>query len=274
MTNGIADRTFTDLDKHELLQTLIATRVVASGLGRLVVKLAESIADKRSKPVAIAVAAQYLAFCGDADGAVALASRHLRGPAKALALVAIATELAHSNQTASARYLQEASIFLQEIEDEDDRVRLLQRLSNGYLDLRDSAMALHFARLVTQPSERAYTLCQIVKRLSDEGDAEKAVQILAEIRKAAEETGSPDRPTTWDSFARLLVHYGRHDEAVTAWDKAIKFIRESHDPDRLLVSICEALGSIGYMERAKEIALTIENGVRREQALSAIEKLE
>ncbi len=265
------DKVFSDLDKHELLQTLLANRLLASGLGRLVVALAESIADETGRQAAIATAIQYLAVSRDFDGAVALASRHFKGKPKALALVAIASELTSSNYEAASAHLREAEALLGDIKDEDERVHLLQQLSNGFLGLKQTSMALQLARLIAQSSERAYTLSQIARGLWNEGHAEEAALALEEARSAAANTSTPDRPSTWDDIARLLVLMGRTDEAVRAWERAIEFLGESHDPDKLLLSICKALMSIGYGERARETALTIENEARRQQALTAVD---
>src|SRR6202000_2132429 len=92
------------------------------------------------------------------------------------------------------------------IENTDDRVLLLQRLVDGYLELRLTIKALNIATQISEPAERAYTLCKVARNFWDEGEGEKAERVLLDIRTCLPQTESCDRADLLDDIAQLLVH--------------------------------------------------------------------
>jgi hypothetical protein len=264
------DDGLTDLEKQELLQILFINKIYAPGLERIVARVAESISSDDQRQVAVAMTSRYLATFGNRDEADTLIRRHLEGVAEATALASIGSELVRSQPSEAADYLQRAYDLLSTIEDVDDRVSLLQRLVDGYLDLRQNAKACDMANQISMPAERVYTLSKIATRLWDEGETEKADKVLLEARASVAETESSDRADALDDIARLLVHMGKESAALNTWEEALQLVNGSLDPPKLVLIICKGLASIGRHERAREVALLIQNEARRAQALALI----
>lgn len=266
------DNELTDLEKQELLQTLFVNKIYAPGLDRMVTRIAESISDVCGPRAAIAMASRYLAIFGKHEEADVLVRHHLHGAAEATALASIASEVARSNASQAAEYLQEASDILQEVQDPDDRVSLIQRLVDAHLNLNQNKRAWNIASQIHVPAERVYTLTKIAKRLWDRDDAEGAGEVLLNAWASAAETERNDRADALDDIARTLAHMKRESDAVSTWEEALTFVNESLDPPKLLLIICKGLASVGHRERAREVALTIQNEARRAQALALIEE--
>lgn len=262
---------FSDLEKQELLQIIVANGVIVPGLERIVVRIAESVLDTNQRQVAVAFAAQYLALRGSHDDALALVDRYLKGVTKARALASIASGISATSPQTSSVYLERTYQLLREAADPDDQMALLQQLVRQHLEFGQSREAWEIARLVSPPSERSYTLCQVAKHAWEANDRENTGRIIVDARRAAEQATAPDRADAWDSIARLFLYLGREAEAVDAWENAIKFSEDSQDPSKLLLAICKELAAIGRKERAKEVAQAIRNEARRVQALSLVD---
>jgi hypothetical protein len=268
----MSDDGLTDLEKQELLQILFVNKIYVPGLERIVARVAESILSEDQRQVALAMTSRYLAAFGKVKEADVLVRRHLEGVAEATALASIGSELAKTHSFEAAEHLQGAYDLLNTIENADDRVSLLQRLVDGYLDLRESAKAWNIANQISRPAERVYTLSKIARRLWDEGEPEKAEKVLLDVRACVAETESCDRADTLDDTARLLAHMGKESDALSAWEEALQFVDGSLDPPKLILIICKGLALIGRRERAREVARLIQSEPRRAQALALIDE--
>jgi len=260
----------TDLEKLELLQLLLVHRINAAGSEGLIARIAESVSSHEQREIAITMASRYLTSLGKREEAETLIHRHLTGAVEATALALVGTEIIKSNPSEGAAYLQQARNMLHEVEDAEDRVPLLQHLVDGYLTLNQNSTAWDLAKQISNPSERVYTLVNLAKQLWDKRDVETAERVLLDARASVGETTPSDRADTLDDIARLLAHMGRETDALNAWEEAVKFADESPDPPKLLLMICTGLTSIGLRERAREIAMLIQNDARKAQALETI----
>jgi hypothetical protein len=263
----------TDLEKQQLLSTLHLNKVYVPGLDRLMLRVAESIVGTKEQESAMLELSYYLTAYGNLVLAEEVARRRLNGYASASAFAAIASEIAKYDPVSSNRYLQDAETLLREIRDSDDQAILLQRISRGYSKLNNWQRATELADRISPPEDRVATLCEIAGSLWSTGDTGEAKRILAGAHAAAGKVEPGERTGALNDVAKVLVQMDRTTEAAQVWEEALPYARHSTEAPKWLVSICQALATLGCKERAREIASGIENDARRAQALAAIERV-
>ena len=265
------NKQFSDFEKQQLLTILYVHKICAPGLDRLVLRIAESISSEAERSSALLMASYYLASCGSLPLADEVAHGKLQGHASAAALASIGGLIADTNPDQAARYLEEAEQFLSQTDNIDDQAILLQRISQGYLRLRNSTRAREFANKILPNGDRVSVLCEIAGSLFKSGEADEAKQTLREARTVIDRAERSELASALNDIANVLVQIDRADEALSTWEEALKFVEESLDPPKLVLIICKGLASIGQLGRAREVALSIQNVARRAQALALID---
>jgi len=259
-----------DLEKQKMLAILYLNKIYAPGLDELVVRIAGSISGKKERESALLMVSPYLVRSGKLPLADAIARQELEGYKRVVTLARIGSELAESSPSQSLSYLREAEDLLTEIEDSDDQGVLRQEISGGYLRLKDWRKALELAKRILPPSEMVYTLRGIAEALWKVGETANANAALDDAHAGANETGQNERAGALDDVARVLAQMGRSSEAVAVWEEAITFAEFDPECPKLLWSICKEMVSLGYRQRAREVALLIKNDARRRDALSLV----
>ena len=266
------NKQLSDYEKQQLLTILYVHKICAPGLDRLVLRIAESISSEDERSSALLTASYYLASCGSLALADEVAHGKLQGHASAAALASIGDSIADTNPHQAAKYLEEAEQFLGETGNTDDQAILLQRISQGYLRLRNWTRARELANNILRTGDKVSVLCDIVGSLFNSGKTGNAEQTLREARTVTDRAERSELASAFNNIARVLVQMDRKDEAFSTWEDALKFVDESLDPPKLVLIICKGLASIGQRERAREVALSIPNDARRAQALALIDE--
>jgi len=199
-----------------------------------------------------------------------VARQQVRASAKTAALAAIGVELAKSNSGPAVDYLEEAEGLLVAIEDEDARVPLLQQISHGYGRLGDWNKARKLAEEIPLPPERIFTLCEITGALWNAGQTAAAKESFRDAQESVAQVTNQERAGALSDLAATLAQMGRTSEAVQFWEEAVSLAKYAAEPSKILYSICGIFISLDRRERAREVALLIENDARRRQALSLL----
>jgi tetratricopeptide (TPR) repeat protein len=166
-----------------------------------------------------------------------------------------------------------------EEEREEDRLQDVALEAQQLARSGRTGEALEVVRRIPVPSgdsgwgrERTVALVEIASSLVDQGALSHAHQVLDEAQGSVEAVRDEAPWNAAEGFAeiaRVLVKMGARDAAVATWMKAARLAPTCQDADRMLGRITGELARIGELERATEVARSIEPWRHRRPAHEA-----
>jgi len=263
-----------DVEKLRRLE-LIGSTLSGAAAREQAEELVNAITDEKLRHYAESRLASVLVEIGELKAADEIAVRMAQtgrySPA-AFVLSKLAEKVAIHDPVVAFTCLQRAEDAAKTDSDVYTRSATQERIVRAYANLSQWDHAQRLSREIEVVSDKVTAICALAEKIAANGQRTQALDLAARAAIVAG-TSQKEQAELLDEVARTYLHLGENDKAhATLIDSASSALGSSHDTSQLLLGICIALVSLGDQPRARELASSIGNRERREQALAVTSK--
>lgn len=259
-----------DVEKLRLLELIGATLNGASAKEQAE-RLVRSIADARLQRYAESRLASLFVEAGETKAAEDIA-RHMAQTSRyspaAFVLAKLAEKKASEDRNLALQYLHRAEEAARADADVYSRSATRERIVRAYASMAQWDQAQRLAREIDMIPDRVAAMCALAGKMA-EADRAPALDLMAKAATLVEVAQREEQAELLDEIARSYLSLDEREHAHTTWiEAASRALTSSHDTSQLLLGICMALTALGDKSRARDLACSIQNQTRREQALA------